>query len=190
MKGSPMSDTKKLVFIVGSLRCGSFNRVLAEHAKEYVAGRAEVEILDYADVPFMNQDIEFPAPEAVTRVRETVAAADGVWIFTPEYNFSFPAPVKNLLDWLSRPLVAGDYETPRPLTGKPVTVSGAGGKGATAGVRKAFVPYLTYLQAKLVDGDGEGFVLPGEVWGGAPYEIPAEDAARLDKQAEDLLAAL
>lgn len=185
-----MSDTKKLVFIVGSLRKGSFNRVLAEHAKAYVSGRAEVEILDYADVPFMNQDIEFPAPEAVTRARETVAAADGVWIFTPEYNFSFPAPVKNLLDWLSRPLVAGDYETPRPFTGKPVTVSGAGGRGATSGVRKAFVPYLTYLQAKLVDGDGEGFVLPGAVWGGAPYEIPAEDAARLDKQADDLLAAL
>ena len=185
-----MSDTKTLVFIVGSLRKGSFNRVLAEHARAYVAGRAEVEILDYEDVPFMNQDIEFPAPESVTRVRKTVAAADGVWIFTPEYNFSFPAPVKNLLDWLSRPVVAGDYETPRSLTGKPVAISGAGGKGATAGVRKAFVPYLTYLQAKLVGGEGEGFVLPGEVWGGAPYEIPVEDAARLDRQAEDLLAAL
>ena len=185
-----MSDTKKLVFIVGSLRKGSFNRILAEHAKAYVGDRARVEILDYADVPFMNQDIEFPAPEAVTRVREAVAAADGVWVFTPEYNFSFPAPVKNLLDWLSRPLVAGDYETPRPLTGKPVALSGVGGKGATAGVRKAFVPYLTYLQAKLVDGDGEGYVLPGEVWGGASYEIPAEDVARLDKQAEGLLAAL
>lgn len=186
-----MSDNKKkLVFIVGSLRRGSFNRVLAEHAAAYVADRADVEFLDYADVPFVNQDIEFPAPEAVTRVRRAVESADGVWIFTPEYNFSFPAPVKNLIDWLSRPLVAGDYETPRPLTGKPVTVSGAGGRGATAGVRRAFVPYLTYLQAKLVDGEGQGFVLPGEVWGGAPYVIPAEDAARLDKQADDLLAAL
>ena len=185
-----MSDKKKLVFIVGSLRKGSFNRVLAEHAAAYVGGRADVEILDYAAVPLLNQDEEFPAPEAVARARETVMAADGVWIFTPEYNFSFPAPVKNLLDWFSRPLVAGEYDTPRPLTGKPVAISGVGGKGATAGVRKAFVPYLTYLQAKLVDGDGEGFVLPGEVWGGAPYEIPAEDAARLDGQAEDLLAAL
>ena len=185
-----MADTKKLVFIVGSLRRGSFNRVLAEHAKAHVGERAEVEILDYADVPFMNEDIERPAPEAVTRTRETVLAADGVWIFTPEYNFSFPAPIKNLLDWFSRPLVAGDYDTPRPLTGKPVALSGVGGKGATAGVRRAFVPYLTYLQAKLVDGEGEGFVLPDEVWGGAAYEIPAGDVERLDRQAEKLLAAL
>ena len=41
-----------------------------------------------------------------------------------------------------------------------------------------------------MDGEVESFVLPGEVWGGAAYEIPVEDAARLDKQAEDLLAAL
>ena len=185
-----MSHQKKLVFIVGSLRKDSFNKELARYAAEQVAFAADVEFLDYHDVPFLNQDIEFPAPEAVTRVRRAVQDADGVWIFTPEYNFSFPAPIKNVLDWLSRPLVAGDYETPRPLTGKPVTLSGVGGKGATAGVRKAFVPYLTFLQAQLVDGEGEGFVLPDEVWGGAPYEIPAEDKARLDQQAKDLLAVL
>ena len=94
-----MSDKKKLVFIVGSLRRGSFNRVLADYVAGKVADRADVEFLDYADVPFVNQDIEFPAPGSVTRVRKAVESADGVWIFTPEYNFS---------DWLSRPLVAGD----------------------------------------------------------------------------------
>ena len=185
-----MSDKKQLVFIVGSLRSASFNRVLAKRAAAYLADRAEVTFLDYTDVPFMNQDIEFPAPDAVTRVRETVAAADGVWIFTPEYNYSFPAPVKNLLDWLSRPLAAGDYDTPRPLAGKPVTVSGAGGRGATASVRKAFVPLLTYLQAQIVDGEGEGFVIPAEAWAGEPFELAPGDPARLEQQAEDLLAAL
>lgn len=180
---------KKLLFVVGSLRAGSFNRVLAEYAATQVAGEAEVEFLDYTDVPFMNQDIEFPAPEVVTRVRQAVEAADGVWIFTPEYNFNFPAALKNLLDWLSRPVVAGDYKTPLPLAGKPVTVSGAGGKNATAGVRKNVFDLLTYLKAQVVGGEGQGFVLPGAVWGGAPYEIPAEDRARLDAQAQELLAA-
>ena len=97
-----MSDKKKLVFVVGSLRKGSFNRQLADYAAGAVADAADVEVLDYSDVPLLNQDIEFPAPEAVTRVRKAVSAADGVWVFTPEYNFSFPAPVKNLFDWLSR----------------------------------------------------------------------------------------
>lgn len=185
-----MADKKQLVFIVGSLRAGSFNRVLAERAAAYVGERAEVTFLDYADVPFMNQDIEFPAPAPVARVREEVAAADGVWIFTPEYNFSFPAPVKNLLDWLSRPLAAGDYKTPRPLTSKPVTVSGAGGRGATASVRKAFVPLLTYLGADIVAGEGEGFVIPAAAWGGAPFALASDDLARLEHQADALLAAL
>lgn len=185
-----MSDKKKLVFVVGSLRKGSFNRQLADYAAGAVADAADVEVLDYSDVPLLNQDIEFPAPEAVTRVRKAVSAADGVWVFTPEYNFSFPAPVKNLFDWLSRPLAPGDFTTPLPLAGKPVTVSGIGGKNATAGVRRAFKPYLAYLKAQVVDGEGQGFVLPGEVWGGAAYVIPDEDKARLDQQAADLLAAL
>ena len=42
----------------------------------------------------MNQDIEFPAPEAVARVRKEVAEADGLWFFTPEYNHSYPASSK------------------------------------------------------------------------------------------------
>ena len=180
----------RVMFIIGSLRDGSFNWVLAHYAAERLADRADVEVLAYEDVPFMNQDIEFPAPEAVSRVRAAITAADAVWIFTPEYNFSFPAPLKNLLDWMSRPLVAGDYETPRPFTAKPTTMSGAGGRGRTAGVRKHLFALLTYLEASIVGEQGEGFAIPGPVWGGAPYEIPAEDRERLDAQADALLAAL
>ena len=79
---------KKILFIVGSLRKDSFNRQLAQEAEKNLAGLAEVTYLDYTDVPFLNQDIEYPAPAAVAKLRETVANADGIWIFTPEYNFS------------------------------------------------------------------------------------------------------
>ena len=123
-----MPHSKKLVFIVGSLRRGSFNRALAEYAAEVVGERAEVEYLDYADLPLMNEDIEFPAPAAVARIREQVESADGVWIFSPEYNFSYPAGLKNALDWLSRPQVAGDFDAAVSLTDMPVAISGAGGK--------------------------------------------------------------
>ena len=61
---------KKILFIIGSLRRESFNKQLAKEAEQLLLGRATVEYLDYSDVPLMNQDIEFPAPEAVTRVRE------------------------------------------------------------------------------------------------------------------------
>ena len=88
---------EKHPFIVGSLRKDSFNRQLAKEAENYLAGKAEITHLDYTDVPFVNQDIEYPAPAAVIQLRETVAKADGIWIFTPEYNFSYPGHLKNVL---------------------------------------------------------------------------------------------
>ena len=70
---------KKILFIVGSLREGSFNRQLAREAEQMIGTRAEVTYLDYKDVPLINQDIEFPEPEAVSRLRATVKEADALW---------------------------------------------------------------------------------------------------------------
>ena len=52
----------KILFIVGSLRKGSFNRQMAREAEKIIGDRAEVSYLEYSDLPYMNQDIEFPAP--------------------------------------------------------------------------------------------------------------------------------
>ena len=88
---------KKVLMIVGSLRKDSFNLQLAKVAEEILKGQAEVRYLHYADMPFMNQDMEFPTPESVARVRQEVLAADGIWIFSPEYNYQIPGVLKNLL---------------------------------------------------------------------------------------------
>ena len=60
----------KILAIVGSLRKDSFNRTLAQKAGEILADRADFEVLDFSDVPLLNQDEEYPAPEAVRRVRD------------------------------------------------------------------------------------------------------------------------
>ena len=88
---------KKVLMIVGSLRKESFNLQLAKLAEEMLKDKVQVSILYYADLPFMNQDMEFPAPESVARVRQEVLAADGIWIFSPEYNYQIPGVLKNLL---------------------------------------------------------------------------------------------
>lgn len=111
----------KILGIVGSLRKGSFNRQLALEVKKLIGEQAEFVLLDFQDVPFMNQDIEFPAPEAVKRVREEVKEADAIWFFTPEYNQSCPSVLTNLIDWLSRPISKTESQV---LAGKPATVSG------------------------------------------------------------------
>lgn len=74
---------------MGSLRKDSYNRQLALAAQHMSRDAANFELLDYTDVPLMNQDIEFPAPEPVRRVRQVVKSADGIWFFTPEYNHFF-----------------------------------------------------------------------------------------------------
>ncbi|MBQ7462693.1 MAG: NAD(P)H-dependent oxidoreductase [Bacteroidaceae bacterium] len=114
---------------------------MANVAKEIIGTRAEVQELDYGDLPLLNQDIEQPEPASVARIRKEIAQADALWIFTPEYNMSYPGHLKNLLDWLSRPVKFMDYGTPTCINGKPIAICGAGGKAAKAVKPKVLFPY-------------------------------------------------
>lgn len=139
----------KILAIAGSLRKDSFNRQLALAAKEVIGERAEFKLLEYGDIPYMNQDIEFPAPEAVKRVREEVKSADGIWFFTPEYNHFFPGVLKNLIDWLSRPI--SDTE-PQVLSGKPAAISGITPSMSGTGLAQDhLVTLISYLNMKVMN---------------------------------------
>lgn len=139
----------KILAIVGSLRKASYNLQLAQIAKELVGDRAEFEILDYTDVPFFNEDIEFPTPDSVKRVREKVKEADGIWFFTPEYNHYFPGVLKNLTDWLSRQV----SETEPPvLLGKPAAYSGASpSSNGTSLAQDHLVTMLSFINMDLMN---------------------------------------
>lgn len=140
---------KKILAIVGSLREESFNKMLALKAQEIVGEEAEFEILEYADIPFMNQDIEFPAPEEIKRVRDKVKEADGLWIFTPEYNHFFSGVLKNLLDWLSRPISNDEGNV---LNEKPVALSGmTPGMSGTALAQDNLVTLLSFLNMDIMN---------------------------------------
>ena len=180
---------KKVLFIVGSLREKSFNRQLAKKAEALLEGKAEVEYLDYIDLPWMNQDKEYPAPAAVARVREETTAADGLWIFTPEYNFSYPGHVKNLLDWLSRPVKPMDYGTPTCINGKKVAISGAGGKAATANCRQKLTELLVFMKSDVVPLQ-TGIALQPECWITDTLILTGEDQKNLAAEAEAFLKAL
>lgn len=142
-------DLVRIVAIVGSLRRESYNRQLALAAKEAIGERARFELLDYSDVPLLNQEIEHPAPPAVQRVREAVKNADGIWFFTPEYNHSYPGVLKNLIDWLSRP---ASKEERQVLSRKPAAVSGASpGLGGTTTAQDLLVMLLSLLNANVMN---------------------------------------
>jgi len=154
---------KKILMIVGSLRKNSFNRCLAQEIESLIGSRAEIVHIDIASFPFMNQDIEFPAPEAVRRAREAVMEADGIWICSPEYNHSIPGVLKNALDWLSRPMDA-ERKIPSAIKGKPVTFSCAAGRSCAGYVRAALKDFAETTSMKLIGGEGVGISLDAEAY--------------------------
>lgn len=179
--------SKKILFIIGSLRQKSFNRQLAEKVEALIGDRAEVQYLDYTALPFFNQDNEVPAPSAAVRIRKEVEQADALWIFTPEYNYQIPGAEKNLLDWLSRPYTPSDFASGTAVLDKPVTLSGAGGKGATASVRRHLDGLLTFMKMKLMKEHETGVAVPPQSWGSNVLELSAEDEAKLKEQVEAFL---
>src|SRR5437764_9935800 len=98
----------KLLVFDGSTRAGSYNRKLARVAADLAQERgAEVthlELGDY-DIPMYNADLEAKATPPDVMTLKQVFFDHPAWIIcTPEYNASYPALVKNTLDWLSSPV--------------------------------------------------------------------------------------
>lgn len=97
----------KILAFAGSLRKQSQNKkLLALTVDALSAAGAEVTVIDLNDfeLPFYNQDIQDQSgfPEAAEKLKALVESHDALVIVTPEYNYSFPAVIKNVIDWLSR----------------------------------------------------------------------------------------
>lgn len=74
----------------------------------------------YDRLPFFNEDLERQGdPPAVAEFRALLNRADAVMICIPEYSYSIPGPLKNALDWASRPPGRSVFR------GLPVGVMGA-----------------------------------------------------------------
>ena len=174
-----------ILFIVGSERKESFNRKLSLIAKEYLEEKgAKCTYLDYSDLPFFNQDIEHPAPQSVSRIRGEIKSADCIWFFTPEYNHSYPAIVKNLVDWLSR-----KEDGKSAINGKICAVSGIGGRGKTEEGRKKLIELLSFVSASVIT-ETEGFAANPEAFGNDMLIISDDDIARVKRQADTILEKL
>lgn len=176
-----------ILFVIGSLRKESFNRQLANAITAQLEDKAQCRELCYTDLPWMNQDDEFPAPPAVQRVRDELAWADGIWFVSPEYNGFFPGAIKNLIDWLSRPVVAGDYNT-AAIAGKAVTVSGAAGKSGSRTMQANLCGLLTGVRANVMAEPTVGVQIPGPSWASNVLELSDADQASIAEQAASFLA--
>jgi chromate reductase len=133
-----MDKKIKILGIAGSLRQGSYNKMLLRAAAELAPTEAEIEICDIGALPMYNQDLETNAPPAVTEFINKIKNADAVLFVTPEYNYSIPGVLKNAIDWGSRPYGKNCWED------KPAAIMSAspgmlGGSRAQYGLRQILV---------------------------------------------------
>ena len=105
----------------GSLRAQSFNTRIVQALPRYAPLGLDIQYFDISDLPLYNQDLDGEVlHESAARLRQAVAATDGVIVATPEYNHSYSAVTKNVIDWASRPFAAG------PILKKPAMIIAAG----------------------------------------------------------------
>jgi NAD(P)H-dependent FMN reductase len=173
-----MSDKNRLVVIVGSVREGRFGPVVASWVADRVQehGGFDVDLVDLAgvDIPlalpaappkFAGDD--YPRPAGMKDLTRKLAEADAFIIVTPEYNHSYPASLKALIDW---------HFT--QWTAKPVAFVSYGG---AAGGRHAVLHLenvLTELHAVTIR-DGLAFPNYFTAWqDGAPLDAAAAGYAK------------
>ena len=99
---------------------------------------------------------------------------------------SYPGHLKNLLDWLSRPVKFMDYGTPTCINGKRVAISGAGGKAATADCRAKLTELLTFMKAEVMEPQ-TGIALNVEAWTEGRMILSDEQKVALKNQVEAFL---
>jgi chromate reductase, NAD(P)H dehydrogenase (quinone) len=110
----------RILAMLGSLRSGSFNRMLYEAAVDLAPAGMTFTEADLRSLPLYDDDLrqEQDYPEPARRLRADIAAADGLLIVSPEYNHTVPGVLQNAIDWASRP-------PDQPFKDKPVAIMGA-----------------------------------------------------------------
>lgn len=165
----------------GSQRRGSFNSRLLAHLADGLAGRLDVDMLDDADLPLYNQDLEDDAEvvERVAALHARFSRARGMIVASPEYN-SLPTPyLKNTIDWVSRlPRIRPGLTSPfygRPLLLCSASTGWSGGAIGLTATRTLFA----YLGAVVL---GEQISVPyaDQSWTGTAYAFDPAFQAYID----------
>lgn len=103
-----ITQQSKILVLAGSARLDSIHRKLARQTVEALRNAGvEATLADLREFPMPIYDGDVEAgqgmPPAAKALKELARRHDGFAIASPEYNGSFPALLKNALDWISRP---------------------------------------------------------------------------------------
>lgn len=182
--------SKKVLLISGSDREGSFNTQLVEIVAEKLENKGiATEILNYNDVPLLSQNTEYPTPKSVSDLRETVKNSDALFVISPEYNGSYSARLKNLIDWLSRPAAPELRDEPTVIGSKKVAFGSVANSTYGKFVRKNLSELLAYVRMSVIEGEGLGIRIPMTSWktGSLKSELEAEQEQVIDEYVETFI---
>jgi chromate reductase, NAD(P)H dehydrogenase (quinone) len=128
----------KILGFAGSLRVGSYNKVLLRATIDLLPEDVNLEIFEIDGIPLFNQDIEKDMPIKVKEFKSKIRDADAILIATPEYNYSVPGVLKNAIDWASRPYGDNAFDK-KPVAIISAPVGMLGGARAQYHLRQTFV---------------------------------------------------
>jgi chromate reductase len=121
-----------ILAILGSLRDGSFNKMVLHAAEELAPSGMTITEADIFEIPHYDQDIEDAGvPDSVVKLKKQIRECDALLFVTPEYNYSVPGVLKNAIDWASRP------PTDNPFAEKPAAIMSAS-TGMLGGARAQY----------------------------------------------------
>ncbi|ARF56822.1 NADPH-dependent FMN reductase [Streptomyces gilvosporeus] len=174
MSEHPSEQRHTLAVIVGSTREGRFAPVIANWFTRHAESHPHIDV-DVIDLDAVGPYTLRPGTEAYESFAKRVDQADAFVVITPEYNHSFPAPLKHAIDLLRSPWQA-----------KPVGFVSYG--GISGGLRAVEQLRLVFaeLHATTVR-ETVSFALPGD-----PFDERGElrDPAPAAKAADALLRQL
>lgn len=137
---------RTVVAICGSLRSASSNLGLVRMAQRLAPESLAIEHFDsIGSLPFYDEDLEADPPTVVRAWRDTVSAADAVFIASPEYNFGPTGVLKNAVDWVTRPL--GQHA----LRGKVLSIASSAGSTGGSHMTEQLSGILTLLGNTVVN---------------------------------------
>ncbi len=129
---------KNIAVLVGSLRRGSFNRMMATALIKMAPKDLRLEIVEFGGLDQYNQDLDEAPPRSWVDFRNAIKKYDGVLFVTPEYNRSIPGVLKNAIDVGSRPYGKSVWEG-KPGAVVSVSIGRTGGFGSNHHLRQTLV---------------------------------------------------
>lgn len=146
-------------YFVGSLSSESINRMLSKALIRVAPEDLEFTEIPIGNLPLYNRDLDGDYPAEARALKQAIADSQAILFVTPEHNRSIPGPLKNAIDWASRPWGQNSFDH------VPVAVIGASPSGiGTALSQQSLRGVLSFCNARQMTAPEAYIQFRPEVW--------------------------